>query len=202
MTEQNKAIEEIEDGAVFAGLWGISTADYIGGVLAGNWVERRFGINPWVAGVATAGCVAAIEWPFIAHAESRYNTAPESGDVSTSTGRFTRSIKEVGSLAYISLNGATSAPKIDNSLGLGSSRKRRAAQVGFYGTCVSLWVAPVPGFEQASERAEDIFYKAIDTPQSLLLTAVGIYTAAEVTGRMRNRFSNWRHNRQQSQKAI
>jgi len=206
VAETHGVNEQIVGGSSFTALWAASSANFIGAVIGGNFIVDELGANDWLVAGMTAATVAAIEYPLIGIAEGRFNAGNvhegseginEAGD----GGRFSRTVKELGSLSYIALNGASSAPKIDNSLGLPASNLRRRAHAAFYGAAVSLWVAPVPGFEHVTDKGKELFAEFVNDPVEGTIkgtiTAACLYAASEVIGRVRKGVSGRRSSEEQ-----
>lgn len=168
----------VKEGAAFAGLRYFDNALWFGGAALGLYVENKFGVPAAAVAPATAATVGAIEYGVSEVAVGLF--AEDAPDTSEKSSKFGAVAKEVTALGYAAWGGSTSAVELNNSLGLESTKKRRAAQAATYGVAVSLWTTNLPGFKQG----KDVLYAGweyfVENPAEAI--GVGVVGSTAVFG--------------------
>ena len=149
----------------FWGFYHAADALWVGGALAGDAVAEH-GVNRWVSAAGTAIAVTGAEYGLS-------NIAVESFERPEDIDKEMGLVRKVGSEAlaslYVAVCGSFNAVKINDSLGIESSPKRRLAQAALFGSAVSLWVTSIPGFEDGREIAKDYLSDMVDSTKNFLL---------------------------------
>jgi hypothetical protein len=193
--------EIAKQGVGFTLLYHAADVEWVGGTIAGNVVEDRYGINPWAVGAVVAGAVATAEYQ-LSKVGAKLFDSPDTEPEEAVASRSVRAGKELAAAAYAAFAGSANGVRINDSLGLESTPRRRKVQAALFGTAVGLWSTPTPGFEQGSEVVKSFVEDATSDPKSFVIysaVSIGsILTASEVTKRVRKRFSSWRKNLQEN----
>jgi hypothetical protein len=140
--------------------------------LAGNSVTDNYNVNPWVAAGVVATAVAFTEYNLSNIAVKKFE---KKDDIETSPGLFRRTMQELGGVAYSAFAGSANGVKINDSLGLESSTRRRKIQAAIFGTAVGLWVTPLPIYEDGSDIALDTLNDMFSDPKSF-----AVYSAVSI----------------------
>lgn len=95
-----------------------------------------------------------------------------------------KTIRELGGLAYGAFAGSANGVKVNGALGLESTPNRRRMQSAAFGIAVALWTTDTPGFEQGAGAVKDYVGDALDSPESFAkysaVTIAVILTAAKI----------------------
>ncbi len=166
---------------------------WVGGALAGDVIAEQ-GVNRWVAAVGTAATVATAEYNLSNIAVSIFER-PEDIDRDMSTGR--KVVGEVAAAAYVALCGSSNGVKINDSLGIESTPRRRLAQASIFGTAVGLWVTNLPLFGDGREAVEEYIDTMVENPKNFLIYSAisvgGILSASKAVKEVRKFFARRRN---------
>lgn len=187
-----KATNTAKQTVGFGALYHAADAFWVGGAIGGDIIAEH-GVNRWLAAAGTAVAVTAAEYKLSDVAVSLFER-PEDIDREMSTGR--KILGEVAAAAYVSVCGSSNAVKINDSLGIESTPKRRFAQASIFGTAVGLWVTSIPGFEDGREAVEEYIDKMVDNPKNFFIYSAisvgGILTASKTVKEIRKFFTRRR----------
>ncbi len=191
----NTVVDTIKFGAFY------HAADvlWVGGALAGDTIAEH-GVNRWVAAAGTAIAVTGAEYGLS-------NVAVETFERTEDIEKDMGTIRKVGSEAlaaiYVAICGSSNAVKINDSLGIESTPKRRFAQASIFGSAVGLWVTSIPGFEDGREEVEKYIDNMVDSPSNFILysaISVGtILTGSKIVKEVRKFFTRNRKTDAQDQ---
>ncbi len=173
----------------FSVLYHLADIEWIGGAIAGTYAVEKFGVNPWAAGATVAAAVTYSEYQLSSVAVRIFE---KKKDIAENTSRFSQATKDLGAAAYGSIFGSANGVKINDSLGLESTPRRRKIQAAIFGCAVGLWVTPTPGFEQGDDAAREAVQAAYEDPKKAVaysaLSIGSILGISEVFKRTRKRF--------------
>lgn len=147
--EQTTAMGTAVEAGAFTVLRGASNALWIGGAVLSNVARIKYDIGPEITMPTIGAVVTGIEYAGTSQALKVFDKAGQTADIDTQEydrdHKKRRVAKELTALAYVAWNGAMSGVKVNNSLGLDSTKKRRLTQSAVYGSCVSLYSIPILG---------------------------------------------------------
>jgi hypothetical protein len=168
----------IREGAAFTCLRYFDNALWLGGIGIGLYTQNKFSIPQEVVAAAVATGVFAADYAVSGKAIKTFGSESSMGDDESANKekRINDLAKEMSALAYAAWGGSTSTVELNNSLGLESTRKRRALQAGIYGIAASLWTTDIPPFKQGREAALASFDYAVENPvESTAFAAAGSF---------------------------
>lgn len=168
--EHNTFIASAEDTAKqtvgFSALYHAADVEWVGTILAGNHLVEKYGLNPWLAAGGFAGAVGFTEYKLSNFAVRLFE---KKDDIERGGGIAGKGLRELGGAAYAAFAGSANGVKINDSLGLESTPRRRKVQAGIFGAAVGLWVTPLPYFDDGAENAKEIVQDAFDNPKNFAL---------------------------------
>lgn len=183
----------IGDAVKFWGFYHAADVLWVGGALAGDTIAEQ-GVNRWVSAIATAAVVAKAEYKL---SDIAVETFERPEDIEKDMGVVRKIGSEIAATAYVAVCGSSNAVKINDSLGIPSTSRRRLAQAATFGTAVGLWVTSIPGFEDGREAVEEYLDDMVESPANFILYSAisvgGILGVSKIVKEARKFFARNKH---------
>lgn len=146
----DKTKDTIVEAGAFIGFRAASTTLWLGGIAASYYLRHKYGIGPEISMPTVGAAVTGVEYFGAGQATKVFDHGGKDVEVDTASvmegsakTRLERLGKELGSAAYVAWNGAMSAVKVNNGLGLETTPRRRLYMSSIYGFAVSIYSFPV-----------------------------------------------------------
>lgn len=176
-----------KESATFIGLRYGSNALWLGGTAIGIYAQRKYGLDPAATMAAVGLSVGATEFAGTEFAVKAFDHGGKDVDLDGPKEKLSsRMLKNVVALGYTAWSGAMSAVKVNNSLGLESTRKRRIVQSAVYGAAVSLWSLPIMQ-DVAIEAGEEVLDNPVEWLSGGAVGSLVVYGVVKATQVARHR---------------
>ena len=159
---------------IFAALRYFDNALWLGAVSLSLFLEHEYGFRAIVVAPIAAFTVMLIDFSVSGRSMGVFDQESRSERIAEDS-RTSKLVKEIAALGYAAWAGSTSTTAVNTSLGLESSRPRRALQAAVFGIGVSLWATRIPPFLQGRNTVQDLARYALHKP--LRAAAVGVFAS-------------------------